>query len=133
MCIEFFPYWVFILRPNENFIYNCNHCSCTLFLTSYSLYKQVMLIWILIDVQYLQNIVFSFEKGSNGQNHSLSDSHPRRKKSPSKISNSPFWSGIPLPLTLFGKPWYFTNFTYFRKELILDFNLIFCVEIAISI
>ena len=29
-----------------------------------------MLIFILIDVQYLQNVVFSFEKGSNGQNQS---------------------------------------------------------------
>ena len=34
-----------------------------------------MLILILIDVQYLQNVVFSFEKGLNVQNHSLSDSH----------------------------------------------------------
>ena len=50
------------------------------------LYKQVMLIWILIDIQYLENVVFSFEKGSNGQNHSLSDSHPQwRKKNPAKF------------------------------------------------
>ena len=28
-----------------------------------------MLILILIDVQYFQNLVFSFEKGSNVQNH----------------------------------------------------------------
>ena len=27
-----------------------------------------MLIMILIDVQFLQNVVFSFEKGANGQN-----------------------------------------------------------------
>ena len=39
-----------------------------------------MLILILIDVQYLQNLVFSFEKGSNVQNHSLSDSHHSIKK-----------------------------------------------------
>ena len=32
-------------------------------LPSYSLYSQVMLISILINVQYLKNIVFSFEKG----------------------------------------------------------------------
>ena len=43
------------------------------FLTSYSLYKQIMLILILINVQYLQNVFFSFEKGLNGQNHSSSD------------------------------------------------------------
>ena len=34
--------------------------------------NQVMLILILIDVQYLQNAVFGFEKGSNGQNYSSS-------------------------------------------------------------
>ena len=36
-----------------------------------------MLILILMNVHYLQNIVFSFG-GSNGQNHSLSDSHHPR-------------------------------------------------------
>ena len=35
---------------------------------------------------------------------------------------------IPLPLTLFRKPWYFTIFTYFRRELVLVFDLIFCLE-----
>ena len=41
---------------------------------------QVMLVLILIDVQYLQNVVFSFEKGWNDQNHSWSDSqHPIKK------------------------------------------------------
>ena len=34
-----------------------------------------MLILILIDVHYLQNIVSSFQEYSDGQNHSLSDSH----------------------------------------------------------
>ena len=33
-----------------------------LFLTSYSLYTQVLRILIFIDIQYLQNVVFSFEK-----------------------------------------------------------------------
>ena len=43
-----------------------------------------MLIVILIDAQYLQNVFFSFEKGSNGQNHSSSDSnHPIKKSPPS--------------------------------------------------
>ena len=68
---------------------------------------QVMQILILM-VQYLQNVAFSLEKGSNGQNHSLSDSHhpillvrfpPPNKKNPSIIFHLPF------PLTLFGKPW----------------------------
>ena len=35
----------------------------------------------LTDVQYLQNVVFSIEMGSNGQNHSSSDSHDSRRKS----------------------------------------------------
>ena len=34
-----------------------------------------MLILILIDVQYLENVVFSFEKDWAGQNHSSSVSH----------------------------------------------------------
>ena len=41
-----------------------------------------MLILILIDVQYLQNAVFSFEKGSNHQNHSSSGSQHLVKKFP---------------------------------------------------
>ena len=60
---------------------------------------QVMLIFILIDVQYLQNdAVFGFEKGSNGQSHSSSVSHYLVKKFPQQ--HSPF----PLPLLLFRKP-----------------------------
>ena len=48
---------------------------------------------------YLQNVVFSFEKGSSGQNHSLPDSHHPVQKSPRQISH-------PLhPLPLLGKPW----------------------------
>ena len=55
---------------------------------------------ILIDVQYLQNVVFSFEMGSNGQNQSLSDSHLWIKKS------FPHWDGggnPTYPLVLFAK------------------------------
>ena len=56
-----------------------------------------MLILILIDVPFLQNIVFRFEKGSNGQNHSCSPSHYPIKKSllaenpPVTISKSIVW------------------------------------------
>ena len=43
-------------------------CSCTIFvLISYSFHIQVRL--ILINVQYSQNAIFSFEKNSNCQNH----------------------------------------------------------------
>ena len=41
-----------------------------------------MLIFILIDVQYSQKAVFSFEKGSNHQNHSSSGSLNLIKKFP---------------------------------------------------
>ena len=44
-----------------------------------------MLTLVLIDVQYIQNVVFSFKKGSNGQNHSSSDSHHSIAHTPSKI------------------------------------------------
>ena len=48
-----------------------------------------MLILVLIDVQYSQKAIFSFEKGLIGQNHSSSGSHRLVKKSPlSKISDS---------------------------------------------
>ena len=48
-----------------------------------------MLIFILINVQYSQKAVFSFEKGSNRQNHSSSGSlHLIKKIPPSKISDS---------------------------------------------
>ena len=47
-----------------------------------------MLILILSDIQYLQKVFFSFEEGSNGQNHCSSGSHTQLKKSPtSKISD----------------------------------------------
>ena len=45
---------------------------------------------ILMDVQYLQNFDFNFEKGSNGQNHFLQDFHHSIKKPQSKISHPPF-------------------------------------------
>ena len=32
-----------------------------------------MLILILVKIQYLQNVVFSFEKGSDGQSHYLQE------------------------------------------------------------
>ena len=75
-----FPNQRFILYPlNNNFYiitqkfnFSCSYCFCTIFiLTLYSLYSQVMLISILIDVQYLQSVVFGFEKGSGGQNYSF--------------------------------------------------------------
>ena len=56
-----------------------------------------MLILILIDVQYLENVVFSFEKDSNDQINSTSGSHNSITPTPpSKIPPPRF----PSPLTL---------------------------------
>ena len=61
-----------------------------------------MLILILIDVQYLQNIVFNFQKSSNGQNHYTSVfHHPIKKKQENFLF--PQLGGISPPL---GKPCY---------------------------
>ena len=48
-----------------------------------------MIILILSDIQYLQKVAFSFEEGSNGQNHCSLGSHHAIKKSPSNIFDSP--------------------------------------------
>ena len=58
-------------------------------LISNSLDTQVILISILTEVQHSEKAVFSFEKGSNCQNHSSSGSnHPVKNFSPSKKANS---------------------------------------------
>ena len=54
-----------------------------------------MLILILIDVQYLQNVIFSFEKDLNGQIHTSSDSH--HWISPAKFPIPTHRWGIPHP------------------------------------
>ena len=51
-----------------------------------------MLILVLIDVQYSQKAIFSFEKGMIGQNNSSSGSHCPVKKIPQQN----FW--LPPPL-----------------------------------
>ena len=48
-----------------------------------------MLVLILTDVKYLQNVTFNFEKSWNSRNHS-SDSHQSMKNSlPSKTYHAP--------------------------------------------
>ena len=51
-----------------------------------------MLILILIDVQYSQNAVFSFEKFSNRQNHSSSGFHHLVKNPPAVFTT--FWHKV---------------------------------------
>ena len=63
-----------------------------------------MLTFILIDVQHSQKAVFSFEKGSNCQNHSSSGSLDLVKNPPPP---PPVKFPIsPNPLPLFGRPQY---------------------------
>ena len=74
-------------KIKTSFLAVASHCSCTIFvLISYSFETQIMLVLILIDVQYSQNTVFSFEKFSNRQNHSSSDSHLLVKNPPWQCS-----------------------------------------------
>ena len=64
-----------------------------------------MLILILINVQYLQNVVFSFEKGSNVQNNSRfpppnKTIHPQQNFSPpTKVCLTRGMNGWRSPLT----------------------------------
>ena len=66
-----------------------------------------MLMLILIDVQYLQNTNFSFEKGLNGQiSVFLPQVPPPNKKSPHQNFSFPRTVGRDIPrhpLMLFGK------------------------------
>ena len=74
---------IFMLQPNNNPL--LPHHFYVNF--TYSLYTLFMLILILTDVQYSQNVVFDFEKGLNVQNHSLSDSHHPIKKICASLQN----------------------------------------------
>ena len=58
-----------------------------------------MLVLILIDVQYLHNVVFSLEKDLNGQNCSSSGSHRPIKKNLSQQNFPfiPYWGRLPPP------------------------------------
>ena len=75
-----------------------------------------MLILILLDVQYFQNFVFTFEEGWNGKSHSLPDFHHSKKN----FSSAEFSildteeENFLYPLTLFGKTC--TNMRFSRKN-----------------
>ena len=56
-----------------------------------------MLILILIVIQYLWDVVFSFEKGLNGQNSLLLRFPPPNKKFPSEKFPIPTGGNFPLP------------------------------------
>ena len=63
-----------------------------------------MLILILIDFQFLHNVAFSFEKDSNGQNHSSSGSHHPINNSPQYNSIPPAGESLENLSALLGKP-----------------------------
>ena len=55
-----------------------------------------MLILILVNVQYIQNVVFSFQKGTNGLNDSSLDSHHLSKKIPQQNFLFPMGDSSPM-------------------------------------
>ena len=84
-----------------------------------------MLILIIIDVQYLQKAVLSFEKGSNHQNHSSSGSHhkisPQQNLPPSHThTHTHTHTHI---LLLFGKPCIPKNHIFQRVKGAIIHNL----------
>ena len=77
--------------PAKNLLISCSHSSCTIYvLISCSFETQIMLILTVIDVQYSQNAVFSFENFLNRQNHFSSGSHHLIKKIPSAMFTNIF-------------------------------------------
>ena len=87
---------------NKNFIFGYIHCFCTIFtLASYTFYTQAMLILVLIAVQYLQNVVFSFECSKSFLVRFL----PPNKKILHQRLPSASLTGFPLPLSLIWKIW----------------------------
>ena len=85
---------IFMLQAKNNLIFSCRHCSCTVFiLFSYSLYTQVILILVLINVPYLQIVVFTLDKGLNDAKFII----------PPHTIISDFLIAL-LTVTLFGKP-----------------------------
>ena len=66
---------------------------------SYPLYTKAMVILIIIDVQYLHNVVFGFEENWNGESHCSSDTHHPIKQSPQVKLPIPPTVGKFLPTT----------------------------------
>ena len=85
----------FNLTKIKNILFSCSHCSCTIFvLIPYSFKTQIMLIWILIDVQYLQSL--------NRQNHSSSGFHHLVKKIRPAVFTT-FWHKVRETLKILGE------------------------------
>ena len=63
-----------------------------------------MLILILINVQHSRKAVFSFEKGSNHQNHSSSGSRPSKIFDPSHWGGGIYPPSLPTPYCYLENP-----------------------------
>ena len=72
--------------------------------------------FILIYVQYVENVAFSFEKGSDGQKHFLSDSHYPTKNPPTKFPIAPTGE-MSLSLNAISKT---LNFSFVQKRIFLE-------------
>ena len=77
-----------------------------------------MLILILIDFQFSQKVVFSFENGSNNQNHSSGSLHTVKKSPPVKFSIGGGF--VPLPFTTIWKTLHFGSFEVYTNNSVSD-------------
>ena len=94
--------WMSKIAPKHTAFQCCQASTqtCWFILISYSLYTQLMLPLTFFGVQYLENVVFSFEKGLKSQSNS-SDSHHLITPFPSKISHSvSHWGNPPTLKTI---------------------------------
>ena len=84
-----------VVIANEPFLFSV-HALCT----------HAMLLLILIDAQYLHNVIFSLEKDLNGQNRFSLGSHcPMKETLPAKFPIYPLLGKTsPTLLLLFAKP-----------------------------
>ena len=69
---------------NKSVIFSCIHYCCTIFVLISCTF---MLVLILIDVQYSQNAVFSFENFSNRQNHLSQKRKPKSNRELTQKNN----------------------------------------------
>ena len=117
-----FPYWrmrgspsppppheivIFKLKPTQNSIFGCSHCSCSIFVLLHTLWILRSCL-ILIDVQYSQKAVLAFKQVRIVKVIPPQVPFTQQKNLPGKICDSPRIEGNlphPQPLTLFGKPW----------------------------
>ena len=110
---------------NKN-IFSGSHCSCAIS----ALISQIMLILILIDVQYSQNAVFSFEKFSNRQNYSSSCSHHLIKKIPPAVFTT-FWHKAGFPIV--GGYMWRSSFTSIFRQHFKPPMLSPCIDLSLPI